>query len=226
MHCLWWNKSVSNRIPCASLLFSWTSQPQLGLDGSWVSHLYFSDWWKHHKCVKSDVSKIQPNTDYWKIHKCGKCDIFWISVNQEKMKRWLAEISWRWYFWICPNNSKGQEEEHSCNRDHPNWYLRHIIDSINIISTSQMLEAPATTAPTADGIGSLPGSRPTWQAEQKICWNYSINIITTSQRSDQLVTPKHHQRQYQPASSNHYNSNPTHKNVNNRNKGHPIPLPF
>ena len=41
MHCLWWNKSVSNRIPCASLLFSWTSQPQLGLDGSWVSHLYF-----------------------------------------------------------------------------------------------------------------------------------------------------------------------------------------
>ena len=128
------------------------------------------------------------------------------------MKRWLAEISWRWYFWICPNNSKGQEEEHSCNRDHPNWYLRHLInDSINIISTSQMLEAPATTAPTADGIESLPGSRPTRQAEQKICWNYSTNIITTSQRSDQLVTTKHHQRQYQPASSNHYNSNPTHE---------------
>ena len=41
MHCLRWNKLVSNRILCASLLFSWTSQPQLRLDGSWVSHLYF-----------------------------------------------------------------------------------------------------------------------------------------------------------------------------------------
>ena len=41
MHCLRWNKLVSNRIPCVSFLFSWTSQPQLGLDGSWVSHLYF-----------------------------------------------------------------------------------------------------------------------------------------------------------------------------------------
>ena len=119
----------------------------------------------------------------------------------------------------APTTQRGQEEEHSCNRDHPNWYLRHLInDSINIISTSQMLEAPATTAPTADGIESLPGSRPTRQAEQKICWNYSTNIITTSPRSDQLVTPKHHQRQYQPASSNHYNPNPTHKN--NTHPGH------
>ena len=37
------NKSVSNRIPCASRFFSWTSQHQLELDGtgSWVSHFYF-----------------------------------------------------------------------------------------------------------------------------------------------------------------------------------------
>ena len=67
----------------------------------------------------------------------------------------------------APTTQRGQEEEHSCNRDHPNWYLRHLIhNSINIISTSQILEAPATTAPTAYGIESLPGSRPKRQAER------------------------------------------------------------
>ena len=147
MHCLGINKSVSNRIPCVSFLFYWTSQPQLGLDGSWC-----------------------------------------------------------------------QGEEQPCNRDHTNWYLQSIInDSINIISTSQRFKAPATTAATADGIESLHGSRPPRQAEHKTCWNYSTDIITTSQRSDQLVTPKHHhQRQYHPASSNHYNPNLTHEKSRKR----------
>ena len=149
------------------------------------------------------------------------------------MKRWLAEISWRWYFWICPNNPKCQEEEQSCNRDHTNWYLRSIInDSINIISTSQRFKALSTNSSnsrrnrksawteantisrTEDQGTTVSTSSQHHSGQHPSIINDSINIITTQQRSGQLVTPKHHQRQYQPASSNHYNSNPTHKNIN------------
>ena len=103
------------------------------------------------------------------------------------MKRWLAEISWRWYFWICPNNSKGQEEEHSCNRDHPNWYLRHLINhSINIISTSQMLEAPATTATTAPTSSQHHRGQTNWEHRSSI--NDSTNQQATTTTTPTLLT--------------------------------------
>ena len=47
------------RIPCASFLFSWTSQHQMELDHG--KSLLFSDWKKYHKCGKCDISKIQSN---------------------------------------------------------------------------------------------------------------------------------------------------------------------
>ena len=93
------------------------------------------------------------------------------------MKRWPAEISWRWYFWICPTNPKCQEEEQSCNRDHINEYLWSIINvSINIIAASQRFGASSTTAATADGTESLHGPRPIQQAKRKNCRNHSTNI--------------------------------------------------
>ena len=52
MHCLWWNKSVSNWPPCASLLSLWTSPSDLG-------HR-ISKW----KCLP-DLQGLSPKLQEW-----------------------------------------------------------------------------------------------------------------------------------------------------------------
>ena len=179
MHCLWWNKSVSNRIPCASLLFSWTPQPQLGLDGSWVSHLYFLT----DRNITS-VARVMflRSSQTRTIGKFTSVASVTFSGSQSIKRKWKGDLQKYLGDDIsgsAPTTQRGQEEEHSCNRDHPNWYLWHLInDSINIISTSQMLEAPATTATTAPTSSQHHRGQINWEHRSSI--NDSTNQQATT----------------------------------------------
>ena len=111
-------KSVSNGIPCASLLFSWTSHHQLELDGagSLVNHFYFLTdrnitrvmflrssqtltVWKFTSVASvmfsgSNSVRIKWRGDLKKYHKRGKCDISG-SIPQSKVPRRGTDLQQR-----------------------------------------------------------------------------------------------------------------------------------